>query len=64
MLPVELIQIVERALAKPRDDRYQHTSDMLRELTLYRQQLTVLDSPAGGRSTPRNCAGHPTCRRL
>ena len=47
-LPVELIQIVERALAKPRDDRYQHTSDMLRELTLYRQQLTVLDSPAGG----------------
>ena len=51
-LPVELIQIVERALAKPRDDRYQHTSDMLRELTLYRQQLTVLDSPAGGRSTP------------
>ena len=51
-LPVELIQIVERALAKPRDDRYQHTSDMLRELMLYRQQLTVLDSPAGGRSTP------------
>ena len=51
-LPVELIQIVERALAKPRDDRYQHTSDMLRELTLYRQQLTVLDSPAAGRSTP------------
>ena len=51
-LPVEMIQIVERALAKPRDDRYQHTSDMLRELTLYRQQLTVLDSPAGGRSTP------------
>ena len=51
-LPVELIQIVERALAKPRDDRYQHTSDMLRELTLYRQQLTVLDSPAGGRVAP------------
>ena len=50
-LPVELIQVVERALAKPRDDRYQHTSDMLRELTLYRQQLTALDSPAGGRST-------------
>jgi serine/threonine-protein kinase len=51
-LPIEMIQIVERALAKPRDDRYQHTSDMLRELTLYRQQLTVLDSPAAGRATP------------
>ena len=51
-LPIELIEIVERALAKPRDDRYQHTSDMLRELTLYRQQLTVLDSPAAGHSAP------------
>ena len=51
-LPMEMIDIVERALAKPRDDRYQHTSEMLRELTLYRQQLTAFESPAGGRLAP------------
>ena len=28
-LPIELVQIVERALAKPRDERYQHMSEML-----------------------------------
>jgi len=51
-LPSEMIQIVDRALAKPRDERYQHTCDMLRDLAQYRQQLSALDSPAGGRTAP------------
>jgi serine/threonine protein kinase len=51
-LPSEMIQIVDRALAKPRDERYQHTSDMLRDLALYQQQSSAVDSPAGGHVTP------------
>ena len=47
-LPLEIVQIVDRALAKPRDERYQHTSEMLRDLAVFRQQIT-LDSPGGGR---------------
>ena len=48
-LPFEVVQIVERALAKPRDERYQHTSELLRDLAVYRQQLAALDSPAASR---------------
>ena len=47
-LPVELIQIVERALAKARDDRYQHTSDMLRELTRVPATTDRARLPGGG----------------
>ena len=45
-LPPEVIAIVERALEKPRDARYQHMSEMLRDLWAYRQQLAVANSPA------------------
>jgi serine/threonine-protein kinase len=48
----ELIRIVERGLAKPRDERYQHMSEMLLDLAVYRQQLAALDSPAAGRVAP------------
>jgi serine/threonine-protein kinase len=48
-LPDDLVAIVNRALAKPRDERYQQMADMLRDLALYRQQSTVHDSPSGGR---------------
>jgi serine/threonine protein kinase len=51
-LPMEMIAIVERALTKQRDERYQHTSEMLQELTTYRQQVTVSESPAVGRLAP------------
>jgi predicted Ser/Thr protein kinase/tetratricopeptide (TPR) repeat protein len=50
-LPLEIVQIVDRALAKPRDERYQHTSEILLDLAVFRQQLT-LDSPGGSRPAP------------
>ena len=51
-IPSELIHIIERGLAKPRDERYQHMSEMLLDLAVYRQQLAALDSPAAGRMAP------------
>jgi len=51
-IPSEVVRIVERALSKPRDERYQHMSEMLLELSLFRQQLAGMDSPAGGRLAP------------
>ena len=62
-LPLEVVQIVDRALAKPRDERYQHTSEMLRDLAVYRQQLAALDSPAASRpalSGPHVSSDGPT----
>jgi serine/threonine protein kinase/tetratricopeptide (TPR) repeat protein len=49
-LPLEIAQIVDRALAKPRDERYQQTSELLRDLAVCRQQFAGLDSPAGSRT--------------
>lgn len=49
-LPPALVGIVERALEKSRDERYQHMSEMLRDLTAYRQQQMLIDSPAFGRA--------------
>ncbi len=51
-IPGDLVRIIERALSKARDERYQHMSEMLLELSLFRQQLAGMDSPAGGRSAP------------
>src|SRR6476620_5208608 len=51
-IPRELVRLVERALSKPRHERYQHMSEMLLELSLFRQQLAGMDSPAGGRVAP------------
>ncbi|HSV16207.1 MAG TPA: serine/threonine-protein kinase, partial [Tepidisphaeraceae bacterium] len=51
-IPSELVHIVERGLAKPRDERYQHMSEMLLDLAVFRQQLAGMDSPAGGRLAP------------
>ena len=51
-VPSELEAIVNGALVKPRESRYPHMTDMLRELTTYRQQLIVTNSPPlGGTST-------------
>ncbi len=58
-LPPDLVAIVERALAKPRDERYQQMSDMLRDLAVHRQQLTVHDTPAA-----RAALGVPELPRL
>jgi len=51
-IPIELVRVVERALSKPRDERYQHMSKMVLDLSLFRQQLAGMDSPAGGRLAP------------
>nr|MBA2304801.1 protein kinase [Acidobacteriota bacterium] len=48
-LPSELESVVEHALEKSREARYQHMSDMLADLTAYRQQLLLSNSPAFGR---------------
>ena len=50
-IPPALVAIVERALEKGREDRYQTMSDMLRDLIAYRQQLMLTYSPAFGQST-------------
>jgi len=47
-LPAALDAIVDRALAKTREARYPHMSDMLRDLTAYRQQFIITNSPPSG----------------
>ena len=49
-LPWQMIAIVDRALAKPRDERYQSIGDMLRDLIAVRQQHQLSDVPTGYRS--------------
>ena len=49
-LPSQMVAIVERALSKPRDERYQQMSEMLRDLLTVRQQLVMSESPTGYRS--------------
>jgi hypothetical protein len=48
-LPWQMIAIVERALAKPRDERYQHMGEMLRDLLTVKQTEQLSDSPTGYR---------------
>jgi serine/threonine-protein kinase len=48
-LPPDLVAIVEKAMAKPRDERYQQMADMLRDLTMFRQQTIASESPSAGR---------------
>jgi tetratricopeptide (TPR) repeat protein len=46
-IPSELAAMVERAVAKPRDERYQSMSELLRDLTVYRDRLGLYQSPVG-----------------
>jgi serine/threonine protein kinase len=59
-LPSELVAVVERALEKSRDARYQHMADMLRDLVAYRQHLMLTSSPAFGSMPPRIAHDAPT----
>ena len=43
-LPIELVAIIERAMSKPRDERYQQTLDMLRDLEAVREISLAGDS--------------------
>jgi len=47
-LPPDLVSVVECALAKPRDERYQNMGEMLRDLAVFRQ-FSFGDSPMTGR---------------
>ena len=49
-LPWQMIAIVDRAIAKPRDERYQSIGDMLRDLIAVRQQHQLSDAPTAYRS--------------
>jgi serine/threonine protein kinase len=46
-LPWQMIAIVERALAKPRDERYQHMGEMLRDLLTVKQTEQLSDHRQG-----------------
>ena len=43
-LPAELEWLVEKSLAKPRDERYQEITDLSRDLAVIRQQLSGSDT--------------------
>lgn len=69
-LPPELVAVVERALEKLREERYQQMGDMLRDLTLFQQRMMLLNSPAFGHpvtgvhrvpsDAPRSAPGFPS----
>ena len=50
-LPWQMVTIVERALAKPRDERYQLMSEMLHDLLAVREQAQFSETPTGYRWT-------------
>ncbi len=58
-LPWQMVAIVERALAKPRDERYQHMSEMLRDLLSVRLQDVFSESPTGYDSVARALPSPP-----
>ena len=43
-LPVEVVRLVEKAIAKDRAERYQDLTELARDLALYRQHLTMGDA--------------------
>jgi len=58
-LPRELVAIVERALAKPKDERYQQMTDLRTDLVAYRQILhadSILTGPMSVPSRPSSDA--------
>src|SRR5688572_1275994 len=48
-LPHEVVMLVERAIAKGREDRYQDLSELCRDLALQRQHLALADAPTSMR---------------
>nr|MBP7571438.1 protein kinase [Acidobacteriota bacterium] len=51
-LPEELTRIVERALAKSRDERYQRVDEMLADFAAFRASLNAGAEPQAARFTP------------
>jgi eukaryotic-like serine/threonine-protein kinase len=52
-LPYEVVMLVEKAIAKGRDDRYQDLSELSRDLALQRQHLAIADMPTAVTSAHR-----------
>src|SRR5215207_7029705 len=48
-IPLPLVAIIDQAMKKGREERYQHMSEMLGQLVEYRQLLGLVNSPAYGR---------------
>ena len=46
-LPYEVVMLVEKAISKGRDDRYQDLTELSRELAVQRQHLAMADVPTG-----------------
>src|SRR5687767_11969111 len=44
-LPPEVVALVDRALVKARDERYQDLAEVARDLAFCRQQLSLADAP-------------------
>ena len=44
-LPYEVVRLVEKAIAKSRDERYQDLSELARDLSVQRQHLSMSDAP-------------------
>lgn len=58
-LPYEVVMLVEKAIAKGRDDRYQDLSELSRDLALQRQHLAVADAPTTVRSATGRIPSDP-----
>jgi serine/threonine-protein kinase len=67
-IPREASEIVERALAKPRDERYQHVGEMLLDLTVLREtlrggELAARPTPPPSEPASGNTPGSNPARR-
>lgn len=51
-LPTELVWLVEKSLAKPRDERYQDLTDVARDLAIIRQHLSGSDAITMAAASP------------
>ena len=61
-IPTELVRVVERALSKPRDERYQHMSEMVLEFLCFdSNSLAWIRRPVGAPHRP-SCARRRTNR--
>jgi eukaryotic-like serine/threonine-protein kinase len=65
-LPHEVVRLVERAIAKNKEERYQDLSELAHDLALHRQHLSLSDSdtmeipvPAAFRSAPAAAGRRP-----
>ncbi|MGH9371916.1 MAG: serine/threonine-protein kinase, partial [Vicinamibacterales bacterium] len=58
-LPPELVRLVEKSLAKPRDERYQELTDLGRDLALLRQHLSMSDALTMAAPAPSRVPSDP-----